>query len=144
MIPNFKLTDVSTHDHLFEQHYSRQTLLDIILKVELAVGEQDAFKEGNQLNYESAGVLKAFMPQELLLEILDKMRDDIENHEAIDSMQKSWLYAFDQRSYESVFVHWNDELRQRCWKRVREQCEDIRQSASSDVNRLAILSPIFE
>lgn len=95
MIPNFKMMESSSHDQLYEQHYSRQTLLDIILKVELTGREQEAFLEGNQLNYESAGVLKAFIPQELLLEILDKMRDDIENQETIDYMQKTWLHAFD-------------------------------------------------
>jgi hypothetical protein len=95
MVPNFKLAD-SPHDVLYEAHYSRQTLLDIILKVELADEQENlGFKVGNQLNYESSGVLKAFLPQNFLVEILDRMKEDIENQDVIDSMQKQWLHTFE-------------------------------------------------
>ena len=42
-----------------------------------------------------------------MLEILDKMREDIDNLDTIDSMQKTWLLHFEQTEYENVFVHWN-------------------------------------
>ena len=60
------------------------------------------------------GVLKAFLPQNFLLEILSKMEEDIiENKEVIKKMQKEWLSDFDNLPFESVFVHWNVNLRER-------------------------------
>ena len=87
------------------QHYSRQTILDIILKVELkdkkSPVENMLWKQGNDQNYEQAvwpqDFLKAFLPQNFLLEILDKMKEDAENQVEIDQMQKNWLRSFDQK-----------------------------------------------
>lgn len=46
------------------------------------------------------GVLKAFLPQNFLLEILDKMSEDIiDNQDMIDTMQKNWLVDFDQLTF---------------------------------------------
>ena len=82
--------------------FSRQTLLDIILKVESE--ELIAFKLGKNLNQgemdNPKGVLKAFLPQNFLLEILDKMSEDIiDNQDMIDTMQKNWLVDFDQLTF---------------------------------------------
>lgn len=101
------------------------------------------FVVGHDYNSADPGVLKAFLPQNFLLEILDKMKEDSDNLAQIDLMQKNWLKAFEQKSFESVFVRWNDELRQQSKDRIVQLCKAIR-NEPMDKNRLKELKPIEE
>ena len=112
-----------------ESLYSRQTLLDIILRVEQEQHSRradDVFVPGVAVNFEDAGVLKAFLPQNFLREISFKMETDGDNLEVIHAMQKDWLSNFDKQEHESVFVLWNTDLRAKCQDQVLEQCRKIR------------------
>ena len=130
LIPNIQLEPLQPEQEEFkemlDEHYTRQTILDIILKVELEEQKkpEEQFRVGNAINYEASagGVLKGFLPRNFLLEILDKMREDIDNLDTIDSMQKTWLLHFEQTEYENVFVHWNQELREQSIQTVMQQC----------------------
>ena len=56
------------------------------------------------------------------MELLDKMKEDMDNLEVIDEMQKEWLFSFERQIYESVFVRWNDYLRKQSIERVQTLC----------------------
>ena len=56
------------------------------------------------------------------MELLDKMKEDMDNLEVIDEMQKEWLFSFERQIYESVFVRWNDHLRKQSIERVQTLC----------------------
>ena len=111
MLPDIRVMDANASRDV------RLDLLDIILKVELAEQTKPTetlFNPGEEINYEASasGVLKAFLPQNFLLELLDKMKEDLDNQEVITNMQKEWLENFKKTEYESVFVRWNNQLRQ--------------------------------
>ena len=91
----------------------RQTLLDIIMKVELEQKqslEEHRFEEGVVQNFEKTGILKAFLPKNFLREIEHRMETDGDNPALIEKMQQEWLKSF-EKDHESVFVLWNAELR---------------------------------
>ena len=146
MIPNFVLVQQNNQNEeldVLEQHFNRQSVLDIILKVELE--EQTMFKQGQDLNIEVNGVLKAFLPKNMVLAILDKMKEDIDNQEVIDMMQKNWLVKFEQKEYETVFVHWYDELQEKCKAIIMNECDFIRKrSEAINKDRLRSLQPIVD
>lgn len=74
LLPQGILIDIKTtqavepdeyHEEIESEHFSRQTLLDIILKVELdyqKLPTERMFVVGNDYNSADPGVLKAFLP----------------------------------------------------------------------------------
>ena len=81
----------------------------------------------------------------MVLAILDKMKEDIDNQEVIDMMQKNWLVKFEQKEYETVFVHWYDELQEKCKAIIMNECDFIRKrSEAINKDRLRSLQPIVD